>query len=48
MKSILQFMDRSSAPALLPVLRSQQQGEILAMLLGDPDLEVSLTDLSPG
>lgn len=33
-------------PSLLPVLRSQQQGEILALLLGDPDLELSLTEIS--
>lgn len=46
MKSILQFVERSSAPSLLPILRSQQQGEILALLLGDPDLELSLTDIS--
>lgn len=39
-------MDRSPAPPLLPVLRSQQQGEILAVLLGDPDLELSLTEIS--
>ena len=31
---------------LLPVLRSQQQGEILALLLGDPGLEVSLTEIA--
>jgi DNA-binding transcriptional ArsR family regulator len=30
----------------LPVLRSQQQGEILAFLLGDPDLELSLTEIA--
>jgi DNA-binding transcriptional ArsR family regulator len=46
MKSILQFVDRASTPALLPVLRSQQQGEILALLLGDPDQELSLTDIA--
>ena len=28
------------------MLRSQQQGQILALLLGDPDLELSLTDIS--
>jgi DNA-binding transcriptional ArsR family regulator len=28
------------------VLRSQQQGEILALLLGDPDLELSLTEIA--
>lgn len=38
-------MDRQPAPSLLPVLRSQQQGEILALLLGDPDLELSLTEI---
>jgi hypothetical protein len=27
-------------------LRFQQQGEILALLLGDPDLELSLTDIA--
>ena len=39
-------MDRHPAPALLPILRSQQQGEILALLLGDPDLELSLTEIA--
>jgi len=28
------------------VLRSQQQGEILALVLGDPDLELSLTQIA--
>lgn len=46
LKSILQIVDRSPAPPLLPVLRSQQQGEILALLLGDPELELSLTQIS--
>jgi DNA-binding transcriptional ArsR family regulator len=45
-KGILHSVDRRPAPSLLPVLRSQQQGEILALLLGDPDLEVSLTDIA--
>ena len=27
-------------------MRSQQQGELLALLLGDPDLELSLTEIS--
>jgi predicted nucleotidyltransferase len=31
---------------LLPILRSQQQAELLAFLLGDPELEVSITDLA--
>jgi len=30
----------------MPILRSQQQGEILALLLGDSDLELSLTEIS--
>jgi DNA-binding transcriptional ArsR family regulator len=38
-------VDKRSAPSLLPILRSQQQGEILALLLGDPDLELSLTEI---
>jgi DNA-binding transcriptional ArsR family regulator len=46
LKSTLQFVDRSAAPSLLPILRSQQQGEILALLLGDPDLELSLTQIA--
>jgi predicted nucleotidyltransferase len=46
LKGILQFVDRTPAPSLLPILRSQQQGEILALLLGDPDLEVSLTGIA--
>jgi DNA-binding transcriptional ArsR family regulator len=39
-------MNRSPTPSLLPILRSQQQGEILALLLGDPDHELSLTEIS--
>jgi DNA-binding transcriptional ArsR family regulator len=39
-------VDRQPTPALLPILRSQQQGEILALLLGDPDLELSLTEIA--
>jgi DNA-binding transcriptional ArsR family regulator len=46
MKSTIQVMDRQPAPALLPILRSQQQGVILALLLGDPDLELSLTEIA--
>lgn len=38
-------MDKGRLPSLLPILRSQQQGEILALVLGDPALELSLTDL---
>jgi DNA-binding transcriptional ArsR family regulator len=39
-------VDRQPAPPLLPILRSQQQAEILALLLGDPDLELSLTEIA--
>ncbi len=39
-------MDKTSAPSLLPILRSQQQGEILALLLSDPALELSLTEIA--
>ena len=46
LKSILLFVDKQPAPSLLPILRSQQQGEILALLLGNPDLELSLTDIA--
>jgi hypothetical protein len=45
LKSILQFADKAPAPSLLPILRSQQQGEILALLLADPDLELSLIEI---
>jgi DNA-binding transcriptional ArsR family regulator len=46
LKSILLLVNRQPAPSLLPILRSQQQGEILALLLGDPDLELSLTEIA--
>lgn len=39
-------MGKSATPDLLPLLRSRQQGEILARLLGDPDLEASVTDIA--
>lgn len=39
-------MDRSAAPPLLPIFRSRQQAELLALLLGDPELELSLSDLA--
>jgi DNA-binding transcriptional ArsR family regulator len=46
LKSILQVVDRQPTPPLLPILRSQQQAEILALLLGEPDLELSLTEIA--
>lgn len=46
LKSKIQFVDKGPAPSLLPILRSRQQGEILALLLGDAALELSLTELA--
>jgi DNA-binding transcriptional ArsR family regulator len=46
LKSNLQIVERQPSPSLLPILRSQQQAEILALLLGDPDLEISLTEIA--
>jgi hypothetical protein len=43
---IIHFVERSPAPPLLPILRSQQQAQLLTWLLDDPDREVSLADLS--
>src|SRR5712691_5123134 len=37
---------RSDAPRLLPVLRSQHQAELLAMLLLHPDQEYTIADLT--
>jgi predicted nucleotidyltransferase len=37
---------RPRTPPLLPILRSQQQAEILALVLGDLGLELSLTDIA--
>jgi DNA-binding transcriptional ArsR family regulator len=37
---------RAEAPALLPILRSQQQAEILTLLLLHPGTEYSITELS--
>lgn len=45
LESSIQYMDRSPTPPLLPILRSEQQARILTMLLGDPDLELSLSEL---
>lgn len=46
LKSILLFVERTPAPPLMPIFRSQQQAELLALLLGDSELELSLTDLA--
>ena len=39
-------MDKTASPPLLPVFRSKQQAELLALLLGDPDLELGLSELA--
>jgi DNA-binding transcriptional ArsR family regulator len=46
MDNIIHVVDKSPPPPLLPILRSQQQAELLAMLLGEPTLEISVTDLA--
>jgi DNA-binding transcriptional ArsR family regulator len=46
LSSTLHFMDRAPTPSLLPIFRSQQQAELLALLLGDPQLELSVSDLA--
>lgn len=46
LKSTLPLVDKQPAPSLLPILRSQQQGEILTLLLSNPDLELSLTQIA--
>jgi predicted nucleotidyltransferase len=43
---MIHYVDTRESPSLLPIFRSQQQAELLALLLGDPDLEVSLTELA--
>lgn len=37
---------RTSPPPLIPILRSKAQAEILAIVLGDPNQEFSLTELA--
>lgn len=44
--NIIHVVDKSPPPPLLPILRSQQQAELLARLLGDPELELSVSELS--
>jgi len=39
-------VDKSPTPSLLPIFRSQQQAELLALILGDPEAEHSLTELA--
>lgn len=46
MVDIIQIVDKSPTPSLLPIFRSQQQAEVLHLLLADPDLELGLTEIS--
>jgi DNA-binding transcriptional ArsR family regulator len=46
LRSIIHFVDKAPAPSLLPIFRSRQQAELLALLLGDPTLEASLSELA--
>lgn len=39
-------MEKGSAPGLLPIFRSRQQAELLALVLGNTDTEFSLTGLA--
>ena len=39
-------METRSAPSLLPILRSRQQGEVLTFLLCDPERETSMSKLA--
>ena len=39
-------METRSAPSLLPILRSRQQGEVLTYLLCDPGRETSISELA--
>ena len=39
-------MEVSRTPSLLPIFRSQQQASILALVLGDPSAELSLTAIA--
>lgn len=39
-------MDKSPSPSLLPIFRSQQQAELLALILGDSVIEHTLVDLA--
>ena len=46
LRDIIQFVDRAPTPSLLPIFRSQQQAELLALILGDPTAEHSMTELA--
>ena len=40
------LVDKTSSPPLLSILRSRQQVELLALVLGEPERELSVTDLA--
>jgi hypothetical protein len=46
LRDIIQFVDRTPTPSLLPIFRSQQQAELLALVLGEPTIEHSLAELT--
>ena len=46
LRVIIQVVDKSSTPSLLPIFRSQQQAELLALVLGDSTVEHTMTDLA--
>jgi hypothetical protein len=46
MRDIIQCVDTSGAPLLLPIFRSRPQAELLTLLLGNPGLEFGLTELA--
>jgi predicted nucleotidyltransferase len=43
---MVQFVERTGSPELLPIFRSRQQAELLADILDDPNREESLSGLS--
>jgi len=45
-EDIVQFVERSGSPELLPIFRSRQQAELLADILDDPEREQSLVELT--
>ena len=46
LRNILQVVDKTASPPLLPIFRSRQQAELLALLLDDADLESGLSELA--
>jgi hypothetical protein len=45
-RTIMELVAHTAAPALLPVFRSQLQGEVLALVFGDPVVEWTAEDLA--